>query len=82
MFMEHTYPGERGSVSTGLLLTETPTVSNLVLISFALLLALVLAVTDCGADHYQRQSWQRRRLSALADDKLHISPGLDGDRRQ
>jgi hypothetical protein len=50
MFTEHTDSGEGGSVSNRLLLTGTPTVSTLLPISFAPLLALVLTVTNDSVD--------------------------------
>jgi hypothetical protein len=72
MFTEHTYFGERGSVSTRLSLTETPTVSNLLSISFALLLALVLTVTSDSAD-MPTASYLRGRSARLLLEMLAVS---------
>jgi hypothetical protein len=72
MFTEHTYSGERGSVSTRLLLTETPTVSTLLPISFAPLLALVLTVTNDSAD-MPTTSYLRGRSARLLTGMLAVS---------
>ena len=72
MFTEHTYSGEGGSVSNRLLLTETPTVSTLLPISFALLLALVLTVTSDSAD-MQTASYLRGKSARLLLEMLAVS---------
>lgn len=72
MFTKHTYFGERGSVSTRLLLTKTPTVSTLLPISFALLLAMVLTVTSDSAD-MPTASYLRGRSARLLLKMLAVS---------
>jgi hypothetical protein len=72
MVTEHTYFGERGSVSTRLLLTETPTVSTLLPISSAPLLALVLTVTNDSAD-MPTTSYLRGRSVRLLTGMLAVS---------
>jgi hypothetical protein len=72
MVTDHTYSGEGGSVNNRLLLTETLMVSTLLPISFAPLLALVLTVTNDGAD-VPTASYQRGRSARLLTGMLAVS---------